>query len=114
MSRVGVLFTRSGWRGVDSAVGIDTALAALAFEHEVDVAFVGAGVELLVRGDSSDERAQRERMIAALLHHGARSLRASSDCLERRALVPHVSGVEQMPLSALHAWLAGVDHVVCF
>ena len=114
MKRVGVLFTRGAWRGVDAAAGIDAALSVLSFEHQLSVALVGAGVELLIASDDEDERAQRHRMLAALLHHGASSLQASLECVEARSISPHLAGVELIPRRALREWLNGNDHVLCF
>ena len=115
MKRVGVLFTRSAWRGVDVAAGIDAALAALAFDHDLSVAFVGAGVELLVGAESGeDARGQSRRMLAGLEHHGARHMLASHECLAARGLTLSLDGCETMPLAALHDWLRSTDHVLCF
>lgn len=114
MKRVAVIFARSPWQGSDTLAGIDTALALLAFEHELHVAFVGDGVAMLCGEDEGDERAQRQRMVAALHHHGAVSLAASRDCLERRGLGLHLAAVELLPLETIGQRLSGSDHVLCF
>lgn len=114
MKRVAVVFSRGPWRGADALAGIDAALALLAFEHDLQVAFVGAGVELLAAGVVDDERAQRARMVAALAHHGASRLLASRSDLDARDLQPAVAGVEPVDSAAIANWLAEADHVLAF
>ncbi|MBK7044421.1 MAG: DsrE family protein [Rhodanobacteraceae bacterium] len=114
MRRVAVLFSRGPWRGVDTAAGIDVALALLAFDFDLQVGFIGAGVELLVATDDGDERAQRLRMVAALSHHGASRLLASRDCLQARGLVPHAIVIEPVGRSDFAAWLTEAEHVISF
>lgn len=114
MTRVAVLFSRGPGRGVDTQAGIDAALALLAFEHDVQVGFVGAGVELLAGADHGDERAQRHRMIAALAHHGASRMLASRDCLEARGLLPRLPDIERVTRADLAHWLTEADHVLAF
>lgn len=114
MKRVAVLFARGPWRGVDALAGIDAALAVLAFERDLQVGFVGAGVELLIGADAGEERARRSRMIAALAHHGASRLLASRECLLARGLVPRVADVELVERADFPAWLAEADHVLAF
>jgi sulfur relay (sulfurtransferase) DsrF/TusC family protein len=114
MKRVAVVFSRGPWRGVEAQSGIDAALALLAFEHDLQVGFVGAGVELLAAGIVDDERAQRQRMIAALAHHGASRMLARSDCLARRGLEAADASVERVDAAAFADWLAEADHVLSF
>lgn len=114
MKRVAILFTHGPWRGVDAAAGIDAALSLLAFEHELQVGFIGAGVEMLCGSADGDERSQRHRMIAGLRHHGASTMVASRECLESRQLQPHLDGLDLLPRARFAAWLAGTDHVLCF
>ncbi|HRG15983.1 MAG TPA: DsrE family protein [Pseudomonadota bacterium] len=114
MKRVAVLFSRGPGRGVDAQAGIDAALAVLAFEHDLQVGFVGAGVELLAGADQGDERAQRHRMIAALAHHGASRMLASGECLAARGLAPQLQNIEQVERGDLANWLAEADHVLAF
>jgi sulfur relay (sulfurtransferase) DsrF/TusC family protein len=114
MKRVAVLFTCSPWLGSDTLAGIDAALAVLAFEHELVAAFAGDGVALLCGSDDGGERAQRQRMVAALHHHGATALLASADCLAARSLQPQVQALELLPLAAIGRRIAGADHVLCF
>ena len=113
MKRVAVLFTHGAWRGVDAAAGIDAALALLAFEHDLQIGFVGAGVELLAGADDGDDRAQRHRMISALRHHGASRLLVSAPCLVAHGLRPR-DEFETVDATAFAAWLQEVDHVVAF
>lgn len=114
MKRVAVVFSRGPWRGVDAGAGIDAALAVLAFEHDLQVGFIGAGVELLAGVDEGDERAQRHRMVAALAHHGASRLLASRDCLQARGLLPRGAEIEQIDRAVFAVWLAEADHVLTF
>ena len=114
MKRVVVLFSRGPGRGVDAQAGIDAALALLAFDHDLQVGFVGAGVELLVGADHGDDRAQRHRMMAALAHHGASRLLASRDCLVARGLEPQLPDIERIDRSDFACWLSEADHVLTF
>lgn len=114
MKRVALLFSRGPGRCADAQAGIDAALALLAFEHDLQVGFIGAGVELLAGADHGDERGQRHRMIAALAHHGASRMLASRDCLDARGLSPRLSDVEQVDRSDFARWLAEADHVLAF
>lgn len=114
MKRVGILFMHEGRDGVDAAAGIDAALATLAFDHALSVAFVGAGVELLRSSDVREPQIVHARMIAALHHHGATSLLASSECLGERGLAPDFPWLNVVPRAALLAWLEEVDHVLAF
>lgn len=114
MKRVAVVFSHGPWRGADALAGIDAALALLAFEHDLQVAFVGAGVELLAGSDSGDERAQRHRMVAALAHHGASRMLARRADLDARGVVPVVAGVEPLDAAVIADWLAEADHVLGF
>lgn len=114
MKRVALVFSRGAWRGVEAQAGIDAALALLAFEHDLQAGFVGAGVELLAGTETGDERSQRHRMIAALGHHGASRMLACREGLAVRGLDPLVPGVECVDRDEIAAWLAEADHVLAF
>lgn len=114
MKRVAVLFSRGPGRGTDAQAGIDAALALLAFEHDLQVGFVAAGVELLAGADQGGDRAQSHRMIAALVHHGASRMLASRDCLDVRGLVPQLADIERIDREDFANWLAEADHVLAF
>jgi len=114
VKHVGILFTQGGHRGVDAAAGIDAALATLAFDHELSIAFAGAGVELLAAGDQREPHTVHARMIAALYHHGATRLLASRECLDERGLKPDFAWLDVVPRTDICAWLGGVEHVLAF
>lgn len=114
MKRVAVVFSRGPWRGVDAQAGIDAALALLAFEHDLQAGFIGAGVDMLAASVVDDERAQRPRMIAALAHHGASRMLASSACLAARGITPAEGLVESVDAATFADWLAEADHVLSF
>lgn len=114
MKRVAVVFSRGPWRGAEAQAGIDAALSLLAFEHDLQAGFVGAGVELLAASMVDDERAQRQPMIAALAHHGASRMLASAACLARRGLAAADASVEPVDAATFAAWLAEADHVLAF
>lgn len=103
-----------GQRGFDAAAGIDAALATLAFDHALSVAFVGAGVELLAPSDPCEHQVVNARMIAALHYHGATLLLASRECLDHRGLEPDFPWLEVVPRADLRAWFGGVEHVLAF
>lgn len=114
MKRVVVVFANSPWCGVDAAAGFDVSLALLAFEHELQAGFIGAGANLLVASDCDDERAQRWRMVAALAHHGATRLLCCGKANATLASGLSESGIECVDSAAFAAWLAEADHVLAF
>jgi sulfur relay protein TusC/DsrF len=75
----------AGWRATET---LDLALAALAFEHEVSVLFVGSGVHCLVPAQRPHDLALRDVAsgFRALLAHGVTRVGAAERALRDHGL----------------------------
>lgn len=117
MSRILVLFRHAAHDRGRARDGLDAALAALAFEHAVDVLFVGAGVGLL-RDAAQGSALQRDWTpgLRALPRHGVERVGADAEALAAHGLD---RGRLALPAQALDApqrarWLAEADVVLAF
>ncbi|HET7845564.1 MAG TPA: DsrE family protein [Xanthomonadales bacterium] len=84
MARVLVVFREGLAQESRVRDGIDLALAALAFDHEVTVLFTGAGAAL--PGEGGELAAN----LRALAYHGATVLAADADAHDPLAHADHV------------------------
>ena len=100
--RVLVVFREGPAQAARVRDGIDLALAALAFDHEVDVLFLGAGAELL-RGADAELAAN----LRALPFHGTHAIGVDA------ALASDGPVFAAQPLDAdgQRAWFAAATHV---
>jgi len=85
------------WRAEEQR---DFALAALAFEHEVSIAVLGARVRQLATTGGPGPVAEDARAFRALAHHGLRELLVSDEDLRAHGLAAHDLAV---PVSILGA-----------
>jgi tRNA 2-thiouridine synthesizing protein C len=88
MARVLVVFRQGPHGSVRAREGLEVALAALAFEHEVSVYFCGDGVALLRRGQHTDAALVKDfcRGFRALGLHGLRRAGVSADAMREHGL----------------------------
>lgn len=84
MARVLVVFREGSAHAGRVRDGIDLALAALAFDHEVRVLFTGAGTALL------HEEGELAANLRALSYHGATAVGADADVRVELANADHV------------------------
>jgi tRNA 2-thiouridine synthesizing protein C len=117
MANILVLFRHGAHDRGRARDGLDAALAALAFEHELDVLFVGDGVSLL-RDAAQSAPLQRDWTpgLRALPRHGARRLGADRDALAAHGLErgPLALPVEVLDPATRARWMAQADVVLPF
>jgi sulfur relay (sulfurtransferase) DsrF/TusC family protein len=112
----GLLVIIASGSGMSARDGIDAALAAIAYEHSVSVLLVADGVCLL----SAQRRPETQglpdlaRGLAALLHHGAVTIAASSECMRLRGISDSAVAVQGLGTDELSALMAGHRHVQRF
>ncbi len=117
MARILLLFghaTHDGWRARE---GLDAGLAALAFDHELSLLFVGAGVCLL-RTASQAAPGLRDwgPSLGALGAHGAERVGADADALAVHGLAGARLRLDAIALDAAQRsdWIRNADVVLPF
>ncbi len=114
MTAVLVIIASAG--GMSARDGIDAALAAIAYEHSVSVLLIADGVCLL----SAQHRPEMQglpdlaRGLAALLHHGAATIAASSECMRVREIFDVAVAVQRLGANELSVLISGHRHVQRF
>lgn len=100
--RILVVFREGPAQAVRVRDGIDLALAALAFDHELDVLFTGDGAALL------RETGELGANLRALAFHGAHAIG-----VDAALAAPSSPVLDAQPLDAAaqRAWFACADHV---
>jgi len=111
MSRVLILIASAP--GAAARDGVDAALAAIAYGHEVAILLVGDAVTATAGGQSPQRHGVPDlsRALAACLHHGAVALAASAHCLSVRGIVPSLAGLQQMDAGTMSNWIGAHAHV---
>ena len=117
MARILLLFshaTHDGWRARE---GLDAGLAALAFDHELSLLFVGAGVCLL-RTTPQAAPGLRDwgASLGALGAHGAERVGAAADALAAHGLAGARLRLDAIELDAAQRsdWIRSADVVLPF
>jgi tRNA 2-thiouridine synthesizing protein C len=117
MARILVLFRHAALDRGRGRDGLDAALAALAFEHAVDVLFVGAGVSLL-RDVAQGAPLQRDWTpgLRALPRHGVERLGVDAEALTSLGMDPRRLALPAQVLDApgRARWMAEADVVLAF
>jgi tRNA 2-thiouridine synthesizing protein C len=117
MSRILLLFshaTHDGWRARE---GVDAGLAALAFEHELSLLFVGAGVCLLRPGAQGTEGLRDwAPALRGLAVHGAERIGADAEALTAHGLHGAPLRLHALTLDAAQRrdWIRSADVVLAF
>jgi tRNA 2-thiouridine synthesizing protein C len=115
MARVLVVFSQPPHGGTRAREGLDLALAAIAFDHEVSVYFCGEGIGLLRSGQDTRGALLKDwcRAFRALPVHGLHRAGAASVDLNAQDVSPGALLLDVQSLVADEAarWLAEADVV---
>jgi sulfur relay protein TusC/DsrF len=116
MARILVLVEADPYAGWRAAETLDQALAALAFEHEVSVLFLGMGAQCLVPGQHAEVLALRDVAsgFRALTAHGVHRIGADERALRGAGLgdrVPSMA-VERLDAAGCARWLREAEVVL--
>lgn len=116
MSRILIVFTSAAFQGGRARDGLDAALAAISFDHDVGILFIHNGVNLLVSATEPKPFGLPDpgRGLGALIHHGAQTLAASVFCLQARGIEQTSIAVERLNTTALRKFIASYEHVHSF
>ena len=118
MSRVLVVFQHGPYGCLRPREGLDFALAAVAYEHRVRVLFVGAGLELLRRGQDPQSIAQNPytQGFRALSLHGVEACGFDRQERQARGLRPEDLLIEGQDLDAAERqrWVRDADCTFTF
>lgn len=116
MSRILIVFASAAFQGGRARDGLDAALAAIAFDHEVGVLFIHNGVNLLASAPEPKPFGLPDlgRGLGALIHHGAQALAASDFCMQARGIKQTSIAVERLDANALKNFIGSYQHVHSF
>lgn len=114
MSRILVVIRSAPGPGAREAV--DVSLAALAYEHEVSILLLGAGVAALqaIPAVASPPIPDLPRALEACRHHGLQRLAASEDCWVERGLESRLKDVEMLSPAGVAQMIEEHQHVFGF
>lgn len=114
MSRI-LIVLRSA-PGARARGAVDVCLAALAYEHEVSILLIAAGVLALqaVPASTGSGLPDLPRALEACRHHGLRRLAASQACMSDRALDSDLADVELLASQDISRLMAEHAHVLSF
>jgi sulfur relay (sulfurtransferase) DsrF/TusC family protein len=114
MSRILVVLRSAP--GPRAREAVDVCLAALAYEHDVSILLIAAGVLALkaVPASAGSTLPDLPRALEACRHHGLGRLAASQSCLLERALVCDIADVELLAAPAIGLLIEEHAHVLSF
>jgi tRNA 2-thiouridine synthesizing protein C len=115
MKKILLLFRHGPHGRAGGREGLELALAALAFDHQVDALFMGDGVLLLKHGQDTHQAHLKDYApgFRALLQHGLERAVVIGEDLAQRGLQPSdlQLAAERMDAPAAARWIA--EHEVC-
>jgi tRNA 2-thiouridine synthesizing protein C len=111
-----VLIVIASAAGASARDGVDAALAAIAYEHQVAVLLIGDGVGLAIRHQQPERHGVPDltRALAALIHHGVDAIWVSQNCLNVRGIVEIAIVARRLEAKEIPVVISEYSHVLRF